>query len=120
MRVLIVDDALFMRVTLEKILSGAVHEVVGHAANGIEALNAYKKHKPDLVTMDMSMPEMDGISAVRELKKIDQNAKIIMVSAMGQEMIVKDAIFAGASDFIIKPFRPEKVLESIGKIANKL
>jgi two-component system chemotaxis response regulator CheY len=120
MRILIVDDALFMRITLEKILKKADYEVVGQAVNGKEALEAYKNLQPDLVTMDMSMPEMDGIQAVREIKKIDPNAKIIMVSAMGQEMIVRDAIVAGAVDFINKPFKPEKVLQSIGKIANKL
>jgi len=120
MRILIVDDALFMRVTLEKILTKEGHEVVGHAGNGLEALAAYKKLKPDLVTMDMSMPEMDGVKAVGELKKIDPDAKVIMVSAMAQEMIVKDAIIAGALDFILKPFKPEKVLESVGRIAKRI
>ncbi len=120
MRILIVDDASFMRITLERILSSAGYEVVGHAANGIEAVEAYKKHSPDLVTMDMTMPEMDGVQAVKEIRELDPQARVIMVSAMGQEFVMKEAIAAGALDFIVKPFKPDKVLEAVRKVARNL
>jgi two-component system chemotaxis response regulator CheY len=114
-RVLITDDALFMRVTLKNILTKNGYEVVGEASNGKEAVQLYQNHKPDLVTMDITMPEMDGISAVKEIKKIDPQAKVIMCSAMGQKNMVMEAVSAGARDFIVKPFQPDKVLESIQK-----
>ena len=115
-RILITDDALFMRVTLKNILSKQGYEVVGEAANGRESVELYQSVKPDLVTMDITMPEMDGISAVREIKKIDAEARIIMCTAMGQKNMVMDAVAAGAKDFIVKPFQPEKVLDAVKKL----
>ena len=115
-RVLIVDDAAFMRMMLKDILAKASYEVVGEAANGKEAVESYKETKPDLVTMDITMPEMDGITAVKEIKKIDPQAKIIMVSAMGQQAMVIDAIQSGALDFVVKPFQAPRVLEAVEKV----
>lgn len=115
-RILITDDALFMRVTLKNILTKNGYEIAGEAANGREALELYTSVKPDLVTMDITMPEMDGITAVREIRKVDPNARIIMCTAMGQKNMVLEAVTAGAKDFIVKPFQPEKVLEAVGKL----
>jgi two-component system chemotaxis response regulator CheY len=120
MRILVADDASFMRITLDRILKSAGYEIVGQAANGIEAVAAYKKHNPDLVTMDVSMPEMDGVQAVKAIREIDPQARIVMVSAMGQEYVMQEAIAAGAIDFIVKPFKPDKVLETVGKVAMRL
>ena len=114
-KVLIVDDAAFMRMMIKDILQKNGFEVVGEASNGIEAVNLYKKEKPDVVTMDITMPDMDGIEAVKEIKAFDKEAKIIMCSAMGQQAMVIDAIQAGAKDFIVKPFQADRVLEAIGK-----
>ena len=114
-RILITDDALFMRVTLKNILTKNGYEIAGEASNGRESIEMYRSVQPDLVTMDITMPEMDGISAVKEIRQMDPNAKIIMCSAMGQKNMVMEAVAAGAKDFIIKPFQPEKVLESIQK-----
>ncbi|MBD7916342.1 response regulator [Clostridium sp. Sa3CUN1] len=115
-RVLIVDDAAFMRMMIKDILQKNGFEVVGEASNGIEAVNLYKKEKPDVVTMDITMPDMDGIEAVKEIKAFDQDAKIIMCSAMGQQSMVMDAIKSGAKDFIVKPFQSDRVLEAIRKV----
>jgi len=115
-RVLIVDDASFMRMMIKDILQKNGFEVVGEAANGIEAVNLYKKEKPDVVTMDITMPDMDGIEAVKEIKNFDPSAKIIMCSAMGQQSMVMDAIKSGAKDFIVKPFQADRVLEAIRKV----
>lgn len=115
-RVLIVDDASFMRMMIKDILQKNGFEVVGEAANGIEAINLYKKEKPDVVTMDITMPDMDGIEAVKEIKSFDPAAKIIMCSAMGQQSMVMDAIKSGARDFIVKPFQADRVLEAIRKV----
>lgn len=115
-RVLIVDDASFMRMMIKDILQKNGFEVVGEAANGIEAVNLYKKEKPDVVTMDITMPDMDGIEAVKEIKSFDPAAKIIMCSAMGQQSMVMDAIKSGARDFIVKPFQADRVLEAIRKV----
>jgi len=115
-RVLIVDDASFMRMMIKDILQKNGFEVVGEAANGIEAVNLYKKEKPDVVTMDITMPDMDGIEAVKEIKSFDPAAKVIMCSAMGQQSMVMDAIKSGARDFIVKPFQADRVLEAIRKV----
>ena len=115
-RVLVVDDAAFMRMMVKDILSKNGYEVVGEAENGMKALEKYQELKPDLVTMDITMPEMDGISAVKEIKKVDPNAKIVMCSAMGQQAMVIEAIQAGARDFIVKPFQAERVLEAVKKV----
>lgn len=115
-RILIVDDAKFMRMTLSNILTKAGHEVVGEAENGREAIELYRELKPDLVTLDITMPEMSGLDAVRKIKEEFPDAKIIMCSAMGQQRMVVEAIEAGAKDFIIKPFDEERVLDSIRRI----
>jgi two-component system chemotaxis response regulator CheY len=115
-RILITDDALFMRVTLKNILTKEGYEIAGEAANGRESVELYKATRPDLVTMDITMPEMDGISAVREIRSFDPHAKIIMCTAMGQKNMVMEAVTAGARDFIVKPFQPEKVLEAVHKL----
>lgn len=115
-KILIVDDAAFMRMMIKDILQKNGYEVVAEAANGLQAVELYKAHQPDLVTMDITMPEMDGIQAVKQIKAINSNAKVIMCSAMGQQSMVMDAIKAGANDFIVKPFQADRVLEAIRKI----
>ncbi len=115
-KVLIVDDAAFMRMMLKDILTKAGHEVVGEAANGVEAVEKYKELKPDVVTMDITMPEMNGIDAIKEIKKFDPNATVIVCSAMGQQAMVIEAIQAGAKDFIVKPFQASRVIEAIQKV----
>lgn len=117
-RVLIVDDAAFMRMMIKDILQKNGFEVVGEASNGIEAVDLYKKEKPDVVTMDITMPDMDGIEAVKEIKSFDPAAKVIMCSAMGQQSMVMDAIKSGAKDFIVKPFQADRVLEAIRKVVS--
>ncbi|MDU2066174.1 MAG: response regulator [Sporomusaceae bacterium] len=114
-RVLIVDDAAFMRMMIKDILSKNGYEVVGEAENGARAVEKWQELRPELTTMDITMPEMDGIAAVKEIKKIDANAKVIMCSAMGQQAMVIEAIQAGARDFIVKPFQPDRVLEAVRK-----
>ncbi|OUM96970.1 MAG: two-component system response regulator [Thermobacillus sp. ZCTH02-B1] len=114
-RILIVDDAAFMRMMIRDILTKNGYEVVGEAQDGMQAVERYKELKPDLVTMDITMPEMDGIQALKEIKKIDPGAKVIMCSAMGQQAMVIDAIQAGAKDFIVKPFQADRVIEAIKK-----
>lgn len=114
-RVLIVDDAAFMRMMIKDILEKNGYQIVGEASNGIKAVEIYKAEKPDVVTMDITMPDMDGIEAVKEIKAFDPAAKIIMCSAMGQQTMVMDAIRSGARDFIVKPFQAERVLEAIRK-----
>ena len=115
-RVLIVDDAVVMRMMIKGILSKNGFEVGGEAQNGVEAVEKYKQLQPDLVTMDMVMPEMDGITAVKQIVASDPNAKIIMCTSMGQQALVVEAIQAGAKSFITKPFQPPKILETIQKV----
>jgi two-component system, chemotaxis family, chemotaxis protein CheY len=114
--VLICDDAIFMRKMISDILSEAGYRVVGQAANGVEAVEMYRDLKPDLVTMDIVMPDMGGIDAVREIVKDDPDARILMCSAMGQQALVIEAIEAGAKDFIVKPFQPSRVLEAVQRV----
>ena len=114
-RVLICDDAAFMRSVLKGVLSTGEFEIVGEAANGEEAVEQYKLLKPDLVTMDITMPVKDGITATREIIALDDSAVVVMCSAMGQKAMVLDAIQAGAVDFIVKPFDKERVLEILRK-----
>lgn len=114
-RVMVVDDAAFMRMMIKDILAKNGYEIVGEAENGLKAVEKYQELKPDLTTMDITMPEMDGISAVKEIKKTDPNAKIIMCSAMGQQAMVIEAIQSGARDFIVKPFQADRVLEAVRK-----
>ena len=113
--VLIVDDAAFMRMMIKDILSKNGLEVAGEAENGQVAVNKYKELKPDLVTMDITMPEMDGIAALKQILSEDGKAKVVMCSAMGQQSMVIESIQAGAKDFIVKPFQPDRVLEAIQK-----
>ncbi len=113
--VLIVDDAAFMRMMIKDILVKNGYNVIGEAENGQVAVDKYKELKPDLVTLDITMPEKDGIQALKEIKEIDANATVIMCSAMGQQAMVIDAIQAGAKDFIVKPFQADRVMEAIAK-----
>ncbi|MDD5668888.1 MAG: response regulator [Candidatus Omnitrophica bacterium] len=118
-RVMIVDDALFMRKMLSDILKKENIEICGEAENGKDAIEKYQQLKPDLVTMDIVMPkveEIDGVGAVREIMKVDPQAKIIMVSAMGQHSLVVEAIQAGAKDFVTKPFQPSRVVEAVKRV----
>ncbi|MGM8214479.1 response regulator [Bacillaceae bacterium W0354] len=115
-RILIVDDAAFMRMMIKDILEKNDFEVAGEAQDGVEAVDKYRELKPDLVTLDITMPEKDGISALKEIMAEDPSAKVIMCSAMGQQAMVIDAIQAGAKDFIVKPFQADRVLEAIKKV----
>lgn len=115
-RILIVDDAKFMRMTLSNILMKANHVITGEAENGKQAIELYREYRPDIVTMDITMPEMSGLEAVKEIKKEFTEAKIIMCSAMGQQKMVVEAIEAGAKDFIVKPFDELRVIEAIRRI----
>lgn len=117
MNILIVDDAIFMRKMLSDILKEAGHRVAGEAANGKEAVEMYTKLKPDLVTMDIIMPEMNGIDAVKQIIEADERAVILVVSAMGQQQLVVEAIQAGAKDFIVKPFESARILAAVEKLA---
>lgn len=112
-KVMIVDDAAFMRESLRKLLTSNGLEVVGEAEDGSDAVEKYTALKPDLVTMDITMPVMDGITAIKKIMEIDPEANIVVVSAMGQEKMVRDAVYAGAKWFLVKPFNNEKVLETI-------
>jgi two-component system chemotaxis response regulator CheY len=114
--VLIVDDAIFMRTMIADILKGAGFEVVGEASSGVEAIQLYRDLKPDLVTMDIVMPDMGGIDAVKAIVGEDPDAKILMCSAMGQQGLVVEAIQAGARDFVVKPFQPSRVLEAVQRL----
>jgi len=114
-KVLICDDAAFMRMMIKDILTKNGHEIAGEAENGQMAVDLYDQLKPDVVTMDITMPEMDGIQALKQIKSKDAEAKVIMCSAMGQQAMVVESIQAGARDFIVKPFQLDKVLEAIEK-----
>ncbi len=115
-QVLVVDDAAFMRIKLRDILEKNGYEVVGEAENGVEAVQKYKDLSPDVVTLDITMPEMDGVEALKQIKAFDPNASVLMCSAMGQQSMVMDAIRAGALDFIVKPFDTERVIKALDKI----
>jgi two-component system chemotaxis response regulator CheY len=115
-RVLVVDDAIFMRNMIKDIFASGGFEVVGEATHGIEAVQKYKELKPDLTTMDIVMPYKSGIEATREILKSDPKAVVIICSALGQESLVMEAIEAGAADFIVKPFRAEDVLAVVKKV----
>jgi two-component system chemotaxis response regulator CheY len=115
-KVLIVDDAAFMRMSIKMMLERGGFEVVGEAENGLEGVRLYKELNPDIVTLDITMPEMDGITALKEIKKYDSKASVIMVSAMGQEILVKEAILNGAKSFIVKPFKEELIVSTLKKL----
>ncbi len=114
--ILVCDDAAFMRMMIKDILTKNGYNVAGEAENGLKAVEKYKEVTPDLVLMDITMPEMDGIQALKEIKKVDAAAKIIMCSAMGQQAMVIESIQAGAKDFIVKPFQADRVLEAVKKV----
>lgn len=116
MRVLVVDDAMFMRNSLKIMLEKNQMEVVGMAENGIEAVQQYKTLKPDVVTMDITMPEMDGLEALRAIREYDRDAKVVMISAVGKEDAVREAIIGGARNFIVKPFQEDKVIAVMRKL----
>ena len=114
-RVLVVDDAAFMRKMVGDALSGGGHEIVGEAATGLEAVERYAQLRPDVMTLDITMPEKDGLAALREIIAADPAAKVVMCSALGQESKVLESIKLGAKDFVVKPFQPERVLSAIEK-----
>jgi two-component system chemotaxis response regulator CheY len=114
--VLVCDDAIFMRTMISDILTQAGYDVVGEAESGAQAVERYRQLRPDLVTMDIVMPDMGGIEAVREICKADPDARILMCSAMGQQALVVEAIQAGAKDFVVKPFQPSRVLEAVQRV----
>ncbi|MCL5780206.1 MAG: response regulator [Firmicutes bacterium] len=118
-RILVVDDAAFMRMMIKNILTKNGYEVVGEAENAAIALKMYKDLKPDLVTMDITMPEMDGIQGVKAIRAVDPNANIIMCSAMGQQSMVMEAIQAGAKDFIVKPFQQDRILQALERVLSR-
>jgi two-component system chemotaxis response regulator CheY len=118
MRGLIVDDAVFMRAVIRRILEEIGFTELAEAGNGTEAIQVYSSFKPDVVTMDITMPEMDGLTALKKILEIDPKAKIIVFSAMGQEGIVREAIKGGAKHFIVKPFEKEKVIATINTVLN--
>ncbi len=114
--ILIVDDAAFMRMMIKDILTKNGYNVAGEAENGAKAIEKYNELKPDLVLMDITMPEVDGIAALKKIKGADPGAQVIMCSAMGQQAMVIESIQAGAKDFIVKPFQPDRVLEAVKKV----
>ena len=117
-RVLVVDDAVFMRKTISGALLEAGFEVVGEARSGVEAVKKYKEFNPDIVTMDITMPDMDGIEAVKKIKEYDPNCKIIIISAMGQDAMVKAALAAGAVNFLVKPLKMETIVGTLKRAIN--
>ncbi|MGE5630367.1 MAG: response regulator [Caulobacteraceae bacterium] len=118
-RVLITDDAAFMRMSIKRILEKNGFEIAGEAENGRAAIKKYKELRPDIVTMDITMPEMSGIDALKSIKEIDPGANVVMISAMGQEAMVREAIMLGAKSFIIKPFKEEHVVKTLNYVLSK-
>ena len=115
-KILIVDDAAFMRMMIKDILTKNGYEIAAEAENGQKAVEKYAESRPDLVLMDITMPEMDGIQSLKKIKELDPSANVIMCSAMGQQAMVIEAIQSGAKDFIVKPFQAERVLEAVKKV----
>ena len=115
-RVLVVDDAAFMRLVIRKLLEKNGFEVVAEAENGEIGVEKYKEFRPDLVTMDITMPQANGIEALKKIREFDDKAKVVMISAMGQEVMVKEAILYGAKSFIVKPYKEEQVIETLQKV----
>lgn len=114
--VLIVDDTLFMRASIRQMLEANGHSVAGEASNGVEAIERYAAVKPDVILMDITMPDMDGLEALRRIKEIDPNAKVIMCTAMGQQAMVAKAVELGAQQFIVKPFQPDRLMAAIDTV----
>ena len=117
-RVLVVDDAAFMRKMVSDALTKGGHEVVGEAGNGVEAVSQYQALKPEVTTLDITMPEKDGLAALKEIIELDPGARVIMCSALGQESKVLESIKAGARDFVVKPFQADRVIDAVGKALN--
>lgn len=115
-RVLIVDDAAFMRVSIRNIMTKNGFEVVGEAENGLVAIQKYSELKPDIVTMDITMPEMNGLEALQMIRKMDPKASVVMVSALGQEAMVRDAVMSGAKGFVVKPFKEDTITAALSKL----
>lgn len=113
---MVVDDAVFMRMTIRKMIETEGYEVVGEAGNGVEAVQKYMEVQPDVVMLDITMPEMNGIDALKRIKEFDPKAKVIMCSAMGQQVMVAQAIQSGAKDFIVKPFEKDRVLAALQRV----
>lgn len=118
-RVLVVDDAIFMRKMIAEILEKEGYQICGEADDGAAAVEKYNELNPDLVTMDIIMPNMNGIEAVKKIKETDPDARILMVSAMGQQALVVEAIQAGASDYVVKPFQPSRVVEAVQRVLKR-
>lgn len=118
-RILVVDDAVFIRMTIKRILQSSGHEMVGEAITGVEAVEKFAELKPDLVLLDISMPEMSGIDALQKMLEIDSDAKIVICSALGQQQFVAKAIEMGARDFIVKPFEATRFMEALEKVLNQ-
>ena len=118
-RILVADDASFMRQMIREIVEEAGHEVVAEASDGVEAIEQFKKHHPDVVTMDIVMPRRSGIDAVKGIIEVDPTACVVMCSALGQETLVQEALQAGARDFIVKPFKPDAVTATLRKVIEK-
>jgi two-component system chemotaxis response regulator CheY len=118
-RILLADDTLFMRATLKKVLSDAGFDIVGEAENGKLAVERYEELKPDLVMLDITMPVKTGLEALEEIMKLDPNATVIMCTAIGQERVVAQALQTGAKDYIIKPFKPDKVVDAVNKAISR-
>ncbi|MCL6443216.1 MAG: response regulator [Alicyclobacillus sp.] len=114
-KILVVDDAAFMRMMIKDILVSHGYEIAGEAADGEQAVERYRELRPDLVTMDITMPNVDGIEATKRIRAIDPYARIVVCSAMGQQAMVLEAIQAGAKDFIVKPFQIERVISAVEK-----
>lgn len=112
-KILIVDDAAFMRMAIRKVLERNGMEIVGEAENGTVGVAKYMELKPDVVTMDITMPEMTGLEALKQIRSLDQKAKIIMVSAMGQEALVREAIMSGAKSFVVKPYKEQHIVQAV-------
>lgn len=116
-KILVVDDAAFMRVSIKNMLTKNGYEIVGEAENGKVAIQKYEELSPDIVTMDITMPEMDGLTSLKEILALDASANIIMISAMGQESMVREAVLAGAKGFIVKPFKEDAIVAALEKLA---
>ena len=116
-KVLVVDDAAFMRVSIKKMLANNGYEVVGEAENGKVAIQKYQELSPDVITMDITMPEMDGLTSLKEILSINPSANVIMISAMGQESMVREAVMSGAKGFIVKPFKEDIILDALKNLA---
>lgn len=114
--IIVVDDSLFMRQILKELITGMGHVIIGEAEDGYEAVLKYSELRPDMITMDINMPKMSGVTALKEILKIDPEAKVLICSALGQQSMITESIRAGAKDFVVKPIQDERVMEAIKKI----